>query len=240
MDDSSASPADARRINKLLTGVLWGLAVIALVAFVGLAPWRDRPAPAGSEATAAGFAGDVPAEVAEEPVDATGLPVLWDAPDFALTDATGSSFGAADLRGDVYALSFFFTECTGACPMITEQMAGLQRSVPDDRVKLVSITVDPVNDTAGALSTYAEKVGAADRWHFLTGTPEQVSAVAAGFRLPFEDPTQHAVKILLVDAQGRVRGHYPRDPSAADALAADARALAAVAASGDPMPVAAR
>ncbi|MSR56490.1 MAG: SCO family protein [Planctomycetaceae bacterium] len=102
-------------------------------------------------------------------------PVLLAAPEFQLTDQTGSAFGSNDLEGCVWIANFMFTRCTATCPRQTAQFEELQRRLqrlPDwDRIRLISFTVDPENDTASRLHEYAEAHRAdSTRWKFLTGT----------------------------------------------------------------------
>ena len=194
------------------------MAVLAMIAFLGLTAWRTREHSAN--AAPAGFTFDPPA--------AERLPVLFDAPAFALTDQNGKPFTSNDLKGHVYAFSLFFTECQGVCPMITGQMQHLLKVIPDPRVKIVSVSVDPVHDTPAALKPYAETVGAAnDRWTLLTGTVDACYGTAHGYKLAVTNPSDHSPNILLVDQNGRVRGIYnAREPKAMAALPADAKELA--------------
>ncbi|HLJ11899.1 MAG TPA: SCO family protein, partial [Planctomycetaceae bacterium] len=85
----------------------------------------------------------------------TGPPVLFDAPKFKLTDQAGASFGSSDLAGRVWVANFMFTHCMATCPRQTARLEELQkhaRGWPDwNRLRLVSITVDPARDTVSRL-----------------------------------------------------------------------------------------
>ncbi len=50
-----------------------------------------------------------------------------------------------------------------------------------DRIRLVSITIDPEHDTPAVLAEYAERFGAPRGWSFLTGSPEDVERVLRAF-----------------------------------------------------------
>ena len=115
---------------------------------------------------------------------------------------------------------------------VSAKMVELQKNTPAD-VQLVSFTVDPATDTPAILKTYGESFHADfDRWHFLTGTPQQMFDVAAGMKVaakPAEgqDPILHSEKILLIDAAGTVRGLYnSNDDEAMKRLVADSEKLA--------------
>ena len=217
------------RKQKIITSVLWGVLVLAMLGVVGTglwARWRDSAdragGPAGRTFEAAGAAA------------AGELPVLFDAPPFALTDQDGKPFGRDDLRGKTWVADFVFTHCPGACPKMTMRMAGLQKAAPDPDVHFVSFSVDPERDTPAVLKQYAQNYDAdPNRWHFLTGDKAAMFATARGMKLTAEPAgvlgpeIAHAEKFLLVDGQGRVRGVYDsKDEDDMKRLAADAAALA--------------
>lgn len=154
-----------------------------------------------------------------ETAASTGMPpVLFDAPEFALIDQSGNSFGTEQLQGRVWIANFFFTQCAATCPMQTDKMAKLQERMarrPDrDRIRLLSITVDPERDNLTELSTYARAYRAdTEQWKFLTGERAELVRISQqGFKLPVSDrsatPITHSSKFILVDSQGRIRGYY--------------------------------
>jgi protein SCO1 len=68
-------------------------------------------------------------------------------PAFELVDQAGAPVKSETLRGRVLVVSFVFTTCAEACPLITAQLARTQSRVRteqlDGRVRFVSITLDP-------------------------------------------------------------------------------------------------
>jgi protein SCO1/2 len=149
------------------------------------------------------------------------IPVLAPIAEFELTDQDGRPFGSAQLRERVWVAGFAFTSCRSVCPLLTAQMANLQRRIArhGDRVHLVTFTVDPETDTPQRLREYALRHHAdLARWSFLTGDPEQVRAtiqrgfmVAVGSRRDLEDggyDILHTAQLLLVDRRHRLRGLY--------------------------------
>lgn len=149
-------------------------------------------------------------------------PVLSQLPEFSLVAADGKPFGSAELRGQVYVASFFFTSCRSICPAIMKGMARLQDGFARNEVqgiRLVSISVDPEHDTPQVLSDYGKALGVDPlRWTLLTGDPEQVrQLVVSGFKTPDvpapsggAEPMDiaHTGKLVLVDGAGRIRGYY--------------------------------
>ncbi len=76
--------------------------------------------------------------------------------------------------------------------MLTREMSRLQTELSGrgwDDVMLVSISVDPANDTPEALTAYAAKHGAKlDSWQFLTGTRDGIWSLSVdGFKLPVQE-----------------------------------------------------
>lgn len=146
------------------------------------------------------------------------IPVLGTVPEFALTDQGGKPFGTGDLKGKIYVVDLIFTNCAGTCPMLTAEMASLQKSLKKTNdVHLVSISVDPNNDTPEILADYAKKYNAdLTSWHFLTGKVSTIYTVAKdGFKMTvdsvsddIQNPIVHSERFALVDKQGRIRAFY--------------------------------
>jgi protein SCO1/2 len=171
------------------------------------------------------------------------LPVLWAAPDFKLTNRDGRTVTLKDLAGAPWVADFIFTRCPASCPMMTARLARFDRDLPRDlKMRLVSFSVDPKNDTPAVLEAYAKSFKAPDRWFFLTGDGEQIYRLSKeGFKLAIDNmpppgataaPTQtaepilHSTRIALVDGQGRVRGYYEAfDEESMKKLERDLKAL---------------
>ena len=157
-------------------------------------------------------------------------PVLSQLPAFSLTDQEGRAYGSAELTGQVYITSFFFTRCPSICPALMHDVRKLQDGFAErgvEGVRLVSITVDPENDTPAVLKQYGQLLKADfGRWTFLTGPPAEVEAlVVGGFKTPMDRAESgpgsamdiaHTGKIVLVDGSGRIRGYYGTDEMGLD------------------------
>jgi protein SCO1/2 len=132
--------------------------------------------------------------------------------DYAFVDEKGAERTFADLRGKFVLVDFIFTECSGPCPPMAAQMGALQKrlGVVDD-VVLLSITVDPKNDTPDVLADYARSVGAdPGTWGFARMPIGFVNELTREEFLVGDGgtPFAHTTKFLLVDRQGRGRAHY--------------------------------
>ena len=75
----------------------------------------------------------------------------------------GSQRDARESARQVLVVDFIFTRCTGPCPILTARNVELQRWLDAglrERVRFVSISLDPANDTPEALTAYAAARGA--------------------------------------------------------------------------------
>lgn len=169
-----------------------------------------------------------------EPVANGPLPTHWTLPDFQLTERNGQPLRLADLAGKVWVADFFYTTCPGPCPMLSSRLSDVQKAVgAEPGVRLVSISVDPKNDTPDVLKTYADRFHASERWLFATGPKDAIYSLARdGFKLPVADaPAEggqiiHTTRLILVDQAGTVRGFYEgADPAGVEQLVRDIRRL---------------
>jgi protein SCO1/2 len=155
---------------------------------------------------------------------ATGLPALGQVPEFSLIDSNGQPLSHAQLAGGVWVADFIFTHCPGVCPVLSAQMAKLQHALDREGgnpVRLVSFSVDPVNDTPETLRAYAEQFGAEPgRWLFVTGRRDELHAlIGQGFHLAVADRPEsentdgeglitHSDRFVLIDKELQIRGYY--------------------------------
>lgn len=219
--DAGEGPLDTSPTASA-TGSPLGKVVVAgavLVAAGALATWAlptSKPPPLGS---------------------AAALPVIAEVPEFTLTERCGSSVSRDTLLGFVWVVDFVFTRCAGPCPTLSARMRSLQYALSDEPgAKLVSICLDPENDTPKALVHYAKRFNAdAARWWFLTGRDEaRVRAlVQEGFLQSVvpatgDEPLMHSTYMVVVDRRGRIRSvHQGMDPNSKPLIVRDVKALLA-------------
>lgn len=158
-------------------------------------------------------------------------------PEFDLVDSRGGAASLEAMRGKVWVASFVFTSCPSVCPKLMQRMAQIQEDTDDlgGRLHLVTITVDPENDTPERLAAYGERFGADPaRWKLWTGPVDQITgAVVDGFKImmgkqetsPGIFEVVHGERFVLVDQAGNIRGFYEANDGGIDELIADARAV---------------
>lgn len=166
-------------------------------------------------------------------------------PSFEMPDQLGRLVSNRTLRGQAVVVDFFFVSCTTSCPMLTARMLSVETAVEERErrvgrklpVHLVSITLDPENDTSDVLNHYAARYGAdAARWSFLSGRSADLDRIVVqGFKMAFQraDPAagiatiMHGEWLVLVDGEGTLRGYYAAsDPERMIGLVRDVLDLA--------------
>ncbi len=120
---------------------------------------------------------------------------------FTLTDSTGNTVTAADLKGSYSLIFFGFIRCPDICPLALQVMTqALEKAGPAaDQVRPVFITVDPARDTPDAMASYIANFH--PRFLALSGTEEQVRRATQSYRV-------YAAKAPLKDADGKDTGDY--------------------------------
>ena len=133
---------------------------------------------------------------------------------FALLNQAGDTLQHTDLGGKIRVADFFFISCPTICPQLQAEMLRIHEAfAEEERVILLSHTVDPKRDTVAALAKYAYNLGIAtpEQWHFLTGDRDSIYALADDyFNIVMADPDapggfNHSGRITVVDAEGYIR-----------------------------------
>lgn len=206
--------------------VLWGGVVVVLAVIVGAAVWTRQ-----GGRTRQGSSDERPME---------GLKVFGTVPDFSLIERSGGQVTLAELKGQLWIANFIYTNCPDTCPIQSAQMKELQEEFKDqEKLRLVSITVDPERDSTAVLTKYADRFGAdRQRWLFLTGEKGAIYPLAQeGFLLGAAEIPQakrpasgathaHSPRFVLVDSKARIRGYYTStEPEAMGRLRVDLKTL---------------
>ena len=165
---------------------LWGAVVVALGALV----WLQLSGPDGS--------------------DPLNLTDTLGQGDYALTTTDGGAFTSDNLKGGATAVFFGFTHCPEVCPTTLGDVSMWQEALATDgqALNVYFVTVDPERDTVDTLRDYVSWVPGVTG---VSGTPEQVKAAEAAFRIyarqvPLDGggyTMDHSASVLLFDDQGR-------------------------------------
>lgn len=111
--------------------------------------------------------------------------VSYALPDIKLVDMNGETVSLREtLNSDtLLVVNFIYTTCPTICPVMTSSFQQVQAKLGSKHhnVRLISISIDPENDTPGKLGNYAGKYKAGPQWKFLTGTFDNSILVQQAF-----------------------------------------------------------
>jgi len=96
-------------------------------------------------------------------------------------------------------LDFIYGTCTTICPVLSASFAGLQNRLGPDaqKARLVSITIDPENDSPKVMKEYLKRYHAKPGWDFLTGTRGDIDRVMKAFNAYIPDKMYHHQLTLI-------------------------------------------
>jgi protein SCO1/2 len=122
-------------------------------------------------------------------------------PDVVLTDYDEHQVRLRDLMAtkDPLILNFVFTTCSTICPVTTKVLSEVPAKLGQEgsRLRMISISIDPENDTPLQLKAYARTFQAGERWKFLTGRPQDVKAVLFALESYRGDKMNHEPVTLM-------------------------------------------
>lgn len=153
---------------------------------------------------------------------AAGQPV----PEFTLTDQSRRPVSLSQFAGKVVAITFIYTRCPlpDYCFRLSNNLGRLQKRFADRLGRdliLLSVTMDPQNDSPEVLARYAGIWKASAGWHFLTGSLADVKRVCGLFGVnawPDEGFLTHSLHTAIVDRRGNLRANIEGNQFTAEQL----------------------
>ena len=148
---------------------------------------------------------------------------------FTLTDNTGKRVTDQDFRGKYTLVFFGFTSCPDICPAGLQLIAGALEKLGTkaQRITPIFISVDPQRDTPEKLAAYVKNFD--PRLVGLTGTPEEIAAVAKAYKVyyakvpskerPDDYTMDHTSIIYVMDPKGEFVTHFTPSTSVDDMAA---------------------
>ena len=136
---------------------------------------------------------------------------------FNLINQNGESITQENYKDKIYITDFFFTRCGTICPIMTDNMAKIQKEfLNDDDIMLLSVSVTPNIDSVPVLRKYANDKGVIDaKWNVSTGNKKHIYELARKSYFAvveqgdggLQDFT-HTPNFILVDKEKHIRGIY--------------------------------
>jgi protein SCO1 len=166
----------------------WILVALATLMLAGLMVWRFGAPPAPGQGSSAAVGGE-----------------------FHLVDQTGRAVDQSVLKGKWTAVFFGYTYCPDVCPTTLQTLGaaseGLGARAKDFQV--VFVTVDPERDTPAVLKAYLSSAAFPRGAIGLTGTPDQIAAVAKAYGVFYQKEgsgagyaVDHSSAIYLMNPKG--------------------------------------
>ena len=137
--------------------------------------------------------------------------------DFNLINQNGETITQENYKDKIYIADFFFTRCGTFCPIMTDNMAKIQKKfINDDDIMLLSLSVTPDIDSIPILREYANKKGVIDsKWNITTGNKKHIYELARKSYFAVEKKGDgelqdfiHTRNFILVDKKKQIRGIY--------------------------------
>jgi protein SCO1/2 len=90
-------------------------------------------------------------------------------------------------------VDFIYATCTTICPVLSVGYINLQNKLKDAprKPRLISITIDPENDTPRTMKEYLKRYNARPGWDFLTGSRGDIDKVMRAFNAYIPDKMSH-------------------------------------------------
>lgn len=142
-------------------------------------------------------------------------------PDFALVDQNNKRISFRSYRGDALLVTFIYTRCPfpDFCPKVSNYFAQIYAtlrngSAHDSKIRLLSVSFDPVHDTPAVLRQYAASFRRItgtdrpfDRWEFASVPKTELPKVAKFFGLYYsgqDDQIVHSISTSLISPDGKI------------------------------------
>ena len=133
--------------------------------------------------------------------------VSYEAPGVTLVRADGKPVSLPRELDDgrPVLLNFIFTTCSSICPLTSRTLEEFQRKLGREasRVHLMSISIDPEQDTPARLTEYARKFHAGPEWQYYTGSVAASIAAQKAFDVYRGEKMSHTPVTLMRSAPGK-------------------------------------
>jgi protein SCO1 len=133
--------------------------------------------------------------------------VVYETPEVRLVRADGERVSLARELDDgrPVLLNFIFTTCSSVCPLASQTFAQFRDRLGTQvsGVHLMSISIDPEQDTPARLREYARKYHAGPEWQYYTGSLDASLAVQRAFDVYRGDKMSHTAVTLMRAAPGK-------------------------------------
>ncbi len=123
--------------------------------------------------------------------------------DVPVVDQSGAAkrFYSELVKDRIVAMNFIFTSCTTICPTLGANFAKVQSLLGESGrdVSLISISIDPVNDTPARLAAWSSRLGGKPGWTLVTGEGTDIDALLKSLGAFTPDKNDHGPLVVIGD-----------------------------------------
>ena len=102
----------------------------------------------------------------------------YNLPNLTLVDKKGEKITVNELfdKDKIIMVNFIFTTCNTICPIMSGTFAQVDKELDklDNKLELISISIDPEFDTPRELRRYSKVLNASENWKFITGSRDTI------------------------------------------------------------------
>jgi len=117
------------------------------------------------------------------------------------------------LKDKVVVINFIFTNCQGACPLMTQNLTMVRDMLGvtlGQEIHFVSISIDPIRDTPAAMKEFAETHYADQAgWRFVTGNQDNLEYIVKKLGQYNEEVEAHSTLLLAANVR---TAHWTKIP----------------------------
>lgn len=151
--------------------------------------------------------------------------------DLSLINENGETYDFSERGQTLTLVEFIYTHCPDICPTTTQKMNMLRSDLEKDhvfgnKVKFMTVTIDPYRDTPEVLSKYMDtfEINKDGNWVFLTGDrdsmkedQQEIQELANAFQFQYRDPGDgfyvHSTYVYLLDKDNNYIKKFPMGES---------------------------
>lgn len=162
-------------------------------------------------------------------------------PNVEFQDQDGGYVEFDSLKGSVVVVTFIYTRCPipTFCPLMDRHFATIQRKLKDRgndlKVRLLSVSFDPLTDTPPALKAHAASLGSDPAlWTFATGDRDRLDQWASRFgvsvsrQMTDQRDISHNLRTAIIDRQGNLVQIYIGNEWTPEQVLADVRVMVGI------------
>jgi protein SCO1/2 len=127
----------------------------------------------------------------------------------SLVDQSGRTVTLEQFHGRPVLVTFAYAHCETVCPVLVSEVLGARDALASPKPVVLIVTLDPWRDTPSRLGAIAERWGATQDVHVLSGVPDSVERVLNAWRVPRArnertGDVSHPSVVYVIGADGKI------------------------------------